>query len=243
MRNLKVSIVGNSVGLRIRPPESYPNNKNYGMLLEEMLQEKYPDTMVLVNNLCIGRATLWDVLEKSGDILNTFPNYYIVNLGVTDASTREIPLWFSDIINRDRPSLFKKVLRGLYIYIIRKVRPQLVFLRGKTTWTSKKSFKNYFDKFIGFLNKESNARIIIISINNATRRIEDQLPGSTKNYIEYNEIIKTIADKHKAYYINSSDIQHEIHSPDGIHLSLEGHKIFANRIFEVIEKEEALNFE
>lgn len=239
MRNLKVTIVGNSVGLRVRPPKAYPNNKNYGMLLEEMLQEKYPDTMVFVKNLCIGRGTLWDILNKRGDILNTFPNYYVVNLGVTDASTREIPLWFSNIVNRNRPSFFKKVLRGFYIHIIRKIRPHLVLLRGKTTWTSKKNFEIYFDKFIDYLVKEANARIIIISINSANKRIEDELPGSTKNYIEYNEIIKAIADKYNAYYVDFSDIVHEIHAPDGIHFSVEGHEILSNRIFNIIDREES----
>lgn len=204
-----------------------------------MLQKEYPDTMVFVKNLCIGRGTLWDILNKRGDILNTFPNYYVVNIGVTDASTREIPLWFSNIVNSDRPSFFKRILTGVYIHIIRKVRPQLVLLRGKTTWTSKKNFENYFDKFIGYLVKEANARIIIMSINSANKRIEDELPGSTKSYLEYNEIIKTTANKYNAYYLDFSDIVHEIHAPDGIHFSTEGHTVLSKRIFNIIVREES----
>ena len=63
MKEIKVSIIGNSVGLRVRPTVAYPNNRNYGAFLKQILQEKYPDKYICVNNLCVGRSTILKTLE------------------------------------------------------------------------------------------------------------------------------------------------------------------------------------
>lgn len=231
-----MAIIGNSVGLRIRPPGTFPNNKNYGILLEELLQQRYPEKVILVRNLCIGRATIWDILRRRNEILNVFPNYYIINLGVTDASTREIPLWFSNIINDTKESIIKKIFMGAYLYVIKPFRPQLVWLRFKATWTSKHAFRKYFEKIINFLYKGTNAQIIVMSINRPSRRIENELPGSTNNYIKINKVIKHIAKMYGAFYIDTTDLSSDIHAPDGIHLSLEGHRVIADRIYNIIEQ-------
>ena len=238
MNNLKIAIVGNSVGLRIRPPCRFPDNKNYGVILEELLQDKYPDKIVLVRNLCIGRATIWDILQKRNEILNEFPNYYIVNLGVTDASTREIPLWYSDIINSSKETWLKRIFLVFYHVVIKGIRPYLVQLRGKKTWTSKKDFQKYFNNFLEFLVKGTNAKLIVLSINKASKRIEEQIPGSTEKYKEYNKVIKGIAKKNNAQYVDTSDLVPDLHTPDGIHLSFDGHKVVADKINVLIVNEE-----
>ncbi len=238
MENLKIAIVGNSLGLRVRPPEKFPYNKNYGVILEELLQKRYPQKVVWVENLSMGRATILDTWANIDNILNAFPNYYIINLGVTDASTREIPLWYSNIINSRRPSWLRTLFMGFYLFVIKRIRPQLVLLRGKRPWISKRRFAKHFEKLIKFLKKETNAKIIIISINKAGKRIEKLLPGSSQNYLLYNKIIKNIALKHGALYLDSMSVVPEEYLPDGIHLSIEGNKIIAEEIFKLIEAEE-----
>ena len=238
MKNLKITVAGNSVALRIRPPQEHPNNKNYGVILEELLQEKYPQKVVFVSNLASGRATIFDILQKRDEILNALPNYYVINLGVTDASPREIPLWFSDILIHRRESFKKRIFTVFYSRIIKKIRPQLVKLRGKRTWTSKSNFRKFFDFLIFFLTKETNARIIILSINSGSKRIEDALPGSTKSYLEFNKIIKEIAEKYNALFLDTTELRPEIHYPDGIHYSLEGNRVIAEMLFDIVVGEE-----
>jgi lysophospholipase L1-like esterase len=238
MKNFKISIIGNSVGLRIRPPGKYPYNKNYGVILEELLQDKYPNKVVLVRNLCVGRATIWDILQKRTEILNEFPSYYIVNFGVSDASTREIPLWYSNIINSNKETWVKKICLIFYEFVLKKFRPFLVRLRGKKTWTSKKKFEKYFYYLLDFLEKGTNSKLIVISINNASERIEEQIPGSAKKYTEYNDIIKKVTKKFNAQYIDTTDLMSEVHTPDGIHFSLEGHQVIAERVYGAIVSEE-----
>ena len=226
------------MGLRIRPPGEFPENKNYGAILELMLQKKYPEKVVLIQNLCIGRATIWEILQKRNEILREFPDYYVINYGVSDASTREIPLWYSNIINNNRESFRKKIFSSFYVYVIKKVRPYLVNIRGKKTWVSKKKFEKYYSEVVRFLKKGTNAKFIIMSINNPTIRIENELPGSTEKYLEYNKIIKNISEKYKAQYLDTTDLIPNIHTPDGIHFSLEGHKVIAERIYNMIIEEE-----
>lgn len=238
MQNLRVVILGNSVGLRIRPPGKFPNNKNYGAILEELLQKKYPGQVVLIQNLCIGRATIWEILQKRNDILREFPDYYVINFGVSDASTREIPLWYSNIINNSKESLTKKFFSYFYVHIIKRIRPFIVKVRGKKAWVSKHNFKKYFDEIVRFLTKGTNAKFIILSINNPTKRIENELPGSREKYAEYNKIIKSISAKYNTQYIDTTDLTPNIHTPDGIHFSLEGHQVIAERIYELIRNEE-----
>ncbi len=237
---MKVVIIGNSVGLRIRPPGVFPYNKNYGAILEELLQKEYPEKVILIRNLCIGRATIWEILQERNGILREFPDYYVINYGVSDASTREIPLWYSNIINNNKESLTKKIFSSFYVYVIKRIRPYIVRIRGKKTWVSKRNFKKYFDEVVHFLVKGTNAKFIIMPINNPSRRIENELPGSTEKYIEYNRIIKDISDKYNTQYLDTTDLTPEIHTPDGIHFSLDGHQVIAERIYKLIRHEEKL---
>lgn len=240
MENIKVVIIGNSVGLRIRPPGKFPDNKTYGALVEEQLQRTHPEKVILVRNLCIGRATIWEILQVRNELLREFPDYYVINYGVSDASTREIPLWYSNIINNNKVSFTKKIFSFFYVYVIKRIRPYLVRVRGKKTWVSKNNFKRYYGEIVRFLIKGTNAKLIILSINKPTARIESELPGSTEKYIEYNEIIKDISDQYNAHYIDTTNLIPDIHTPDGIHFSLDGHHEIARKICRLITDEEKL---
>lgn len=236
MEEIKVSIIGNSVGLRVRPPVFYPNNKNYGVRLKELLQYNFPDKCITVNNLCVGRSTILKTLSKIDDIVAEFPNYYVINTGVTDASTREIPLWFSDFINSKKESFFRSFFMAFYIYVLIKIRPILVILRGKRPWISIRLYSKCLKKLIKLLIKETNAKIILLSINQTTERVDSQLLGSSKNYELYNKISKSIADELNVIYLDTTDLEPELYVPDGIHFSLEGNEIIAQRLSEIITK-------
>ena len=109
-------------------------------------------------------------------------------------------------------------------------------LRGKRSWISRKKFKKYFSELVQTLSKETNAKIIAIPINPANQRVEKQLPGSLKKHLEYNTIIKEIIKDHSQEILNTDFLQSEIHYPDGVHYSLEGHQIVAKEISKIILK-------
>jgi len=224
----KITIIGNSVSLRVRPPQKHPNNKNYSTLLQELFLEKEKD--ILIINKAIGATTVYNIVTKLDEYINTFPEYFIINLGVVDASSREIPLWFFRLANSNRDGFIYLISRMLYRIVLIKIRPLLVRLRFKKSWVSEKKFKKNFKFLIESLLKETNAKIIIIPINKANSRIKKELPGSDKKYERYNKIMQDIAFENACAFINLSELNDKEHFPDGIHFSLEGHKILAKKI-------------
>lgn len=231
----KITIFGCSVAIRVRPPENFPQNRNYGMILENLLDRKYPETCNLVKNFGFSRATILEIVEKLENYIVTFPDYFILNIGVPDASTREIPYWFAQIINKQNDSLLKKVFSVFHAKFIKKHNAFFVKLRGKKTWVSSKKFKSDYNHILSKIKKETNARVICLAISPTNSRVESKIPGSTLKYQSYNKIIEKLASKFDADFIDFDDLLSEKCFPDGIHFSGEGHRIVAERIFNVIE--------
>ena len=237
MEKIRITIVGNSVAIRVRPPLKNPENKNYGQILEEILQEKFPDKIVTVTNKGFGRATISDILLRLDNIINSFPNYYILNIGVPDASTREIPYWFANILNKKSDFFLKTILGSIHSRIIKKYSAFFVKLRGKRTWIPIKKFEKLYIYLVKTLIKETNAKIITMSINIANERVEKAIPGSRESFIKYNETIEKISDKHNLPYLNLDELNCETDYPDGIHFSAKGSKIVAHKLSQLILKE------
>ncbi|MEA2107083.1 MAG: GDSL-type esterase/lipase family protein [Bacteroidota bacterium] len=236
MKNLNITIIGNSVALRVRPPKQYPDNKNYTKLLEKELSTQLPSHNIRLINKAIGALTTYDVIQKIDEYINTFPEFYIINLGVVDASTREIPKWLNQWINSKKENFILFLVHAFYNHLIKRYRSFFVKLRGKKSWISKKKIKKYFSELVQTLTKETNAKIIVIPINPANQRVEKQLPGSLKKHLEYNKIIEKIIKDYSHEFLNTDFLKHEIHYPDGVHYSYEGHQIIAKEISKIILK-------
>lgn len=231
---LKICILGNSVALRNRPVEKYPNNKNYGAFLEDLLS--YEQEVSLVNK-AKGRATIRQINKELDNHINEFPDYYILNIGVCDSATRPIPYWYGEIINNTYSnSLIKSVLSSLYYRIIKPHSSFFVNLRGKRSWVSANNYKKNFEFLVSELIKDSNAKIIIMSINNTNERVESIVPGSGHNYEVYNSIMKDIADKYAQVYVDTTDMSSAEYYPDGTHYNLKGNKDIAVRLYKIISK-------
>ena len=233
---IKISVIGNSVAIRVRPPQKYPDNKNYTQLLEEKLNNDFSEKLVLINNIANGGDTVNDMLSNLDHYVRSFPDFYIINIGVVDASTREIPKCFFNIINNKKEGYCRNFLKLLYNGFIKKHRRTLVLLSGKRTWIGKSRFRKAYTTLVSNLIKETNARIITLSINKGNSRIEREVPGTIENYKKYSEIIKGISEKFGASYISLDDLESESFFPDGVHFSKEGHEIVADRLAGVIKQ-------
>jgi lysophospholipase L1-like esterase len=233
MGNLKVTIIGNSVALRVRPPEKHPDNKNYTQYLEEILQKRIKEMIVTVENKSQGALTICDITSSTDNYINSFPRYYVLNIGIVDSCSREVPLWFYRLANSQKDNIFYNFFSFLYRRIIVKMRPFLVYIRGKKGWINPKRFKRHLKNLVHALLKETNAGIIVIPINPVSDRIEKELPGSKKNRLKYNQAIEDITNEFLQYYVNISDIKNS-HVPDGIHYSKEGHAYIAEKLASII---------
>jgi hypothetical protein len=241
MRNIKICIIGNSVALRIRPNDSYPNNKSYSIILNELLCKAFPDSNIFVRNKSIGATPITEFLSNVDTLINEQPDYYIVNLGVVDSSTREIPLWLYKYVNNPVKSRLNYIISGIYSRVFMKNRQFFVNIRGNKSWITHKDFAKYYDLLLASFIKETNSRIICLPINIANDRIEHQLPGSRKNHNSFNGSIEEIANKHNQLYVKLQDFILNSDYPDGVHFSSAGHFKVASRLMELIVTDLKIN--
>jgi len=234
MKHIKISIIGCSVAIRVRPPQKEPNNKNYGQVLLSNLSEKNENTCFTVNNKAFTRATLKDIFPKVDELISDYPDYFILNIGIPDASTREIPRYISNFITYKTHLKLSVFIQLLYNFLIKPNIKFFVKIRGKRTWVNEKQFENLYEKLLNYIVKETNAKIIIVPINPPSKRIEDKLPGTIENVVVYNKIISDLADKYNIKMVNINNLESTQNFPDGIHYSVDGHKEISNRISEFI---------
>ena len=236
MKNIKICIVGNSVALRVRPSLAFPENMNYTTLIDEMLNQRFNDYRFTLENKAAGADTIKNIYQKIDSLIQCFPDVYILNIGVVDACTREVPLWFYRLANRKSEDSISLFFRAVYRVLIAKIRPYLVFIRGKRSWISGAKFSKYFSLLIENLKKETNSRILVLPINPASSRIEKILPGSRKNQEKFNTIMKQISADNNLSFVALDQLKPEIHYPDGVHYSTAGHRFVAEKIVSEIIK-------
>ncbi|MEA1972677.1 MAG: hypothetical protein U9N34_05220 [Candidatus Cloacimonadota bacterium] len=234
MKNIKISIIGNSVALRNRPVLNHPDNINYCKHIEIELEKKDSRNYQVVN-LSDGGITIVEVINDIDKFVSTFPDYFIINLGAVDAPNREIPHWLNKIINNKLDGFFRNGLKYIHAKFIKPNRSFFVKLRGKRGWVSEKRFTYLFRTLLEYLVKETNAKVIVLGINPTTDRVEKQLPGTKEKYKKFSNIMNTITNNLNQKYINLDDLNPEIHCPDGVHFSSEGHKEVSLRIVKIIQ--------
>ena len=234
MNRLKIIVVGNSVSMRVRPPTPFPTNQNYSVLLQGLLENDLDNFYIQVDNKAKGALLIRDVLCCTDMLVREFPQYYILNFGVVDASTREVPYWFYQYTNKIVKNKFEYFFSGLHAHLFMKHRPFFVNLRRRKSWVSENDFVKYFALLISTLLKETNARIISLPINPANERVEKLLPGSRKKHLRYNEHIKNITIKHSQLFMDTNTFINQQDYPDGVHYSHSGHQLIASKLRDLI---------
>lgn len=230
----KITIVGSSVSLRIRPNSTDGTGKVFGQLLEQTL---FNNNLPIVKNFSRSRTIITEVEYNLDFFIRTFPELFVINIGAVDAPTREIPLWYSDYI-------FKRKSRTAYKYffwfhrkiIVRYLRNFLIRLRWYRSWVSLSQYEKSMRNVISQLRKETNAHIIVLGINKGNAELEKKLPRSVRNYQMYNECLATLCLDLGVSFVDLSDLTSEIHYPDGVHFNKLGHEVVADRIIDTYEK-------
>jgi len=231
----KITIVGNSVALRKRPPVSLPFNHTYGELLEKRLNSSYQESFI-INNLGKQRNHLRTILGNLDTFVQTFPEYFILNIGIVEATTRDIPMWISDIKDLQEKQFkpFSQIVNFLHLHLVKPHRSTFVKLRGKRGWYSSKAFEKYYDLLISRLKKETNATIVLLPINGPSKRLEALAPGTSRNIEKFNAIINSLGARHHISVVNTEALDEKKHFPDGVHYSRDGHMEVAKQLFDII---------
>jgi len=233
----RISLVGCSVGIRIRPSaESRSENKVYSEILTDLLNENGREWHL--HNNCRSRLLSTELLDFRDLLAAQNPDVVIINVGAVDAPNREIPKWYSDILFRRKWLNLYGVATGLYQGLIRPYfRRPLVSIRMKSPWVGINRFEKSLVDFLKFVEKDLKSKVIILGINSGSERIERELPGSLLRYKEYNQKLKEVSNNFNCTFVDMSELAPEEYFPDGVHYNVEGHRWCAKQIFNSIKNE------
>jgi hypothetical protein len=226
----KIVLLGDSVSLRIRPVRSAHAEKTYAEHLMALNQGFF------VVNLGRGATSIKSQMADMDPIIRQFPDFYVLNFGIVDCSTRSVPEWVFRFINTIKPTewLIRRWTRKAVDFFEKKNRKFLVLLRGKRSWTSEKDFKSVYLKTIKLLQKETGAQIICLGINQTDERVESQLPGTKQKINQYNQLIKQVCESTGCSFVDTYNLIEPKNVPDGIHFDAVGHKQVAFLIRDII---------
>lgn len=223
-----IIVLGNSVAA-VAKPQKKPN-LTYSNFLD---QEK-----LTVTNFSFRASMISDdMFSEIPNVQNT--HILILNFGVVEACTRPINRKFYKFLYQsEHNNAFVKPLVKLITTVESKLRPWLVKIRGYKPWMPASEFEKYMKSLISDSRKVNpDINFIGITINKPSSRIENQLPKSHESIKEFNKVYHRLAQEFDFPLFDSYNQIKSEYIPDGIHYNTEGHKIVAERINEIISKD------
>jgi hypothetical protein len=243
---MKICILGNSIGFRIRPPR-----KNYQELTYSEILESHGYNVRNVSKSAIMLNEAFTFLEE--DVITFFPDIIIIHYGVVEVSSRRTFRWANNeaIINYYTNRFFSRSFNFttpcslIYLFLLRVfnscIRHVAAVFNFQWQWLSTKRFLIVLQSVLEILIKETNASVIVIGVTPCSNRIENILRGSRKNIMEINSGMKAVCEQFlcRVKYLDPDSFVQENNIdnlvPDGIHFSAEGHRYLAEKLLYLIE--------
>jgi lysophospholipase L1-like esterase len=229
---MKVLVVGNSVSVRVRPPEDKGQNFTFSNIIESQLSPEASVFTLAESGLMIN-----DFAKNPDRLITEKPDVLISNFGIVELSSRSINRSLYDFLYyRKVRSKFGRTFQLILSIIETKFRIPLVYLRFKRPWYNLSLFIRDYFELISRVQRETGTKFIVLGINLPNARVEKQLPGSIKRVQKANKIIENkCLNLNNVYYIPvNTELDHKSHFPDGIHYNKLGHEMIADKIKAVI---------
>ena len=186
----------------------------------------------------------------SKEVLNIYWNelgaqFYdicIVSVGINDLTPRSYPRWMWKINNSllIKESFFSKLYSILYRAFTNKY-VQKTFSKYKISkpWISLKYFELYLSKFQELVLKESDSKIIYLSLPTVSKRISSLLVGIEDNITLYKEVMNSLVDNKRVFELDidklfKDDIKK--FNIEGIHYTAEGHLKVYEELVNIMDK-------
>jgi len=240
---VKIVVVGNSVGLRVRPARKKRSQGTFSECLERQLRaEGVRDA--LVHNRCRSALTVTDLYDDEFEfIVGTSPDAVIIICGINEAVSRPLPRNLYQFINRPRPlsgSIVQCLLR-INSGLNRLIFPKIIRLFAFNGWETPESFATYLGAFIDLVYKETRSPCFVLNILPCSNRIENLLPGSQQRIVAFNKGLEKLCESKTDVYLVDIVKLIAINEigrlmPDGIHMSSELHLKVAEAIKVLIQR-------
>jgi len=230
----KILIIGDSTIQWIRPYRNHIDDFTYVELLRK---EGYDIDVISMPGM-----TSKEVLNIYWNTLGgKFYDIYIVSVGINDLTPRSYPRWMWKIYNNllIKESLLSKTFDIFYRLFTNKfIQKMFSKYRISKPWISLKYFNLYLSKFQELVIKETDSKIIYLSLPMVSTRVSSILYGIEKNIVAYKRVIKDLVDNKRVYEIDidklfEKDI--EKYNTEGIHYTADGHKIIFENLVKMIK--------
>ncbi|RXK07207.1 SGNH/GDSL hydrolase family protein [Halarcobacter bivalviorum] len=229
----KILILGDSTVQWIRP---YRIDGDY--TYSEFLQKEY-----FVEIVSKPGMTSKDALSLFwNDLAGKFYDLIIISIGINDLTPRCYPRWLWKINNNILVcnSKIEKIINFFYrVFTYSKLQTLCCKLNISRPWISKNSFKKNILKLQEIILKESNSKIVFLSLPMVSERVKNILPGIENNVINYKtEFYSLLSERTNIIDIDKVfEENKEIYNPEGIHYSAVGHKKLFEELLNLIEME------
>jgi lysophospholipase L1-like esterase len=242
---IKIVIVGNSVGLSVRPPPVSRKEKNYASLLREMLESNRPTCQFEVINYAGWSQVITDAISNfEYTVLQPNPDFVVIHFGINESVPRIIPRWLWTFTNwkYENPSRLRFHIARVINKVVKIASPRLLSMISHRGWISAELFGEKLDLYLRYIGKETMSKSIVLNVGPPSSRIESALPGSSRNVARCNDAIKSVVGKHtpESVLLDAhsmiSDSGIENLQPDGIHLNAVGHERIASKLCALILK-------
>lgn len=247
---MKICVIGNSAGFKIRPPRTTPDERTYSEILEAAGH--------CVKNVSKAGVILREAYGMLDDeVLTFFPDAVVINHGVVEVCYRRnfrltnnsaIPNVYLNSIFRRRYEFAEGAAFKAINFVRRAInwgiKTTAKTLGIKWQWMRKEAFMEVMKATCELIQKETNARIFIVGITPCSPRVERILKGSGEEIAATNRLLREycagagprvrFVDVER--FVTEADFP-EI-APDGVHFSAAGHKRVAEHLLRAIEGKE-----
>ena len=225
-KKMRIAVIGDSTVEWIRPYRDHKNDFTYSELL--MKNDSYAVDIYIKPGMTSHDALIliWQ------ELMGKFYDYYIFSFGINDCTPRSYPKIMADFYNASLiPNTKMQKLFFLFYRLFTATKVQRIASKLKISrpWTDLKTFEKNIKRIINILTKETDAKMIFLSIPQTSKRVEDILCNINGLILEYSEIIK----KHASLSVDMDSLfseDYEKYISEGIHYSSEGHRLVYKEI-------------
>lgn len=233
-----IRIYGDSLSMP-RIGEGICLTDTYPELLKTFYSNLWKDEVFLCNRSRFGNTITLASEDLRQDSLNFGKpggEVLIMQIGICDCAPRPIPSWMASLI-KELPEKLKNKVNNL-IYRLRPVIQKIVYWRN----TPPEVFRKFYLELIERYSIEFN-KVYIINIPPSFIEIEKRSPGFNFSIELYNQIISNVVKQAAKQNIFLVDVFNKIRlsannrteyviQKDGHHITIEGHKLYAQMIID-----------
>lgn len=235
---VRICVVSNSVGLRIRPPRLRPEDLTYAEIL--MRKGHHVRVRARAGSMVNEAFANWD-----DDVIAFFPDLVVLHYGVVEICPRRELRWLSHnsvanyfnnaVLGRAYvfPTASAKLKAKLSWFGNAVIRNCAKLVGAQWQWLPSQRFQEVVEASLRLTLKETATRVLVVGLSPCSDRVRKLLPGAHQAIAEANARLRELCAGFPSR-VGFLDVTPLIPAeavtelvPDGVHFSAIGHRLVA----------------